>query len=76
MGDLKRLVQKSIDVSRGKTDRGKLAARVAAGEQERKDKMFAAGRMPDEEELRRNQRRLAAKRRGSRADTVLTETLG
>ncbi len=76
MGDLKRLVQKSIDVSRGKTDRGKLAARQAAKEQARKDKMFAGGRLPDEDELRRNQRRLAASRRGSRAETVLTETLG
>ena len=76
MGDLKRLVQKSIDVSRFKTPRDKVRAREATAEQLRKDEMFAAGRMPDEEELRRNQRRIAARRRGSRAETVLTDTLG
>ena len=71
-----KLVQKAIDVSRFKTPRDKVRAREADSEQLRKDKMFAAGRMPDEEELRRNQRRIAARRRGSRAETVLTDTLG
>ena len=41
------------------------------------DKVFAGAQMPDEEDIRRRQRRLAAKRRGSRVDTILTEdTLG
>ena len=37
-----------------------------------KDKMFAGAQMPDEELIRRNERRKAAKRRGSRVSTVLT----
>ncbi len=45
-------------------------------EQTRKDTMFASGQMPDEEEIRRTERRKAARRRGSRADTVLTDRLG
>ncbi len=46
-------------------------------EQLRLDEMFAGGLMPDEDFLKRAARRKAARRRGSRADTVLTEdTLG
>lgn len=44
-----------------------------AGIQKAKDKIYSKGDMPDEEFLRRNARTLAAKRRGSRASTVLTE---
>ena len=44
--------------------------------QKKKDKIFAGAEMPDEEFIRRNARRLAAQRRGSRVSTVLTETLG
>ncbi len=46
------------------------------GPQKRLDKMFASGEMPDEDFIKRIARRKAAMRRGSRADTVLTETLG
>lgn len=74
MGSLEKFVQKTIDASRGK--HGNRKAKAAAAEQLRKDEMFASGRMPDEEELRRSQRRIAARRRGSRAETVLTDTLG
>jgi hypothetical protein len=44
----------------------------------KKDKMFQNATMPDEEDIRRVERRKAAKRRGSRANTILTdrETLG
>jgi hypothetical protein len=44
----------------------------------RKNKMFQSAVMPDEEDIRRVERRKAAARRGSRASTVLTdrETLG
>ena len=49
----------------------------ASAEQLRLDEMFAGGLMPDADFLKRIARRKAAMRRGSRADTVLTEdTLG
>lgn len=38
-----------------------------------KDKMFASAMVPDDEAIKRNERRKAARRRGSRASTVLTE---
>jgi TnpA family transposase len=38
-----------------------------------KNKMFASAQLPDEEEIRRVERRKSAKRRGSRAKTVMTE---
>ena len=44
----------------------------------RKREMFANARVPDEDVLKLNERRKAARRRGSRAETVLTDrdTLG
>ncbi len=53
-------------------------AAKAAGVQAGKDEMFAGAEMPDEEQIKRNERRKAAKRRGSRVNTVLTdrETVG
>jgi len=44
----------------------------------RKNKMFANASLPDEEEIRRVERRKSAKRQGSRAQTVMTdrESLG
>lgn len=44
----------------------------------RKNKMFASAQLPDEEEIRRVERRKSAKRQGSRAQTVMTdrESLG
>ena len=60
----------------GERKRGE-AAKAASAEQLRLDEMFAGGQMPDEDFLKRAARRKAAKRRGSRADTILTEdTLG
>ena len=38
-----------------------------------KNKMFASAALPDEEEIRRVERRKSAKRRGSRAQTVMTD---
>lgn len=42
------------------------------------DKLYAGAQIPDEELIRRNERRKAASRRGSRIATVLTDedTLG
>ena len=37
------------------------------------DKMYAAAAMPDEEVIKRNETRKAAKRRGSRQRNVLTD---
>lgn len=42
-------------------------------EQMRLDKLYAGAAMPDEEVIRRNERRKAAKRRGSRQRNVLTD---
>lgn len=41
--------------------------------QKRKDKMFHSAEIPDEEAIKRNERRKAAKRQGSRMNTVLTD---
>ncbi len=56
-------------------NREKKKAKIKAG----KDKMFQSAALPDEEEIRRVERRKAARRRGSRAKTILTDrddTLG
>lgn len=37
------------------------------------DKIYSSVAIPDEEEIQRNERRKAAKRQGSRANTVLTD---
>lgn len=49
-------------------------AKIQAG----KDKIFHSAEVPDDEVIKRNERRKAAKRSGSRAKTVLTDqdTLG
>jgi hypothetical protein len=54
--------------------RKKKAAKV----KQKKDKMFQDAKLPDAEEIKLVERRKAAKRKGARAQTVLTdrETLG
>lgn len=49
-----------------------------AKDQKKLDKIYTGADIPDPEAIRRNERRKAAKRRGSRISTVLTErdTLG
>ncbi len=51
-------------------------AEKAAKKQAALDEVFASARLPDEEEIKRTERRKAAKRRGSRIATVLTDQLG
>ena len=64
-----KFVQKVIDMSRGKTPRSKLRARIAADEEQRvKDIPL----IPDEDELKRARRRKAATRKGGRSSTILT----
>ncbi|KKK64577.1 hypothetical protein LCGC14_2982790 [marine sediment metagenome] len=63
------LVQRAIDISRGKTKRSTINKREAEKEKQRiKDIPL----MPDEEALQRARRKKAAKRKGSRSSTVLT----
>ncbi len=64
-------------IGRGLKTSGERKREEAAVEQQRKDKMFASGEIPDEDFLKRAARKKAARRRGSRIETVLTEdTLG
>jgi len=80
MGGLKNTAKRLANVSVGRgymtntERREKKKAKVKAG----KDKMFQSAALPDEEEIRRVERRKSAARRGSRAKTVLTDldTLG
>ena len=75
MSGLKRL--KNYSLGRGYMTNQEARAKAEAKAQKRLDKVYAGAEMPDEELIRRNERRKAAKRRGSRISTVLTdETLG
>lgn len=49
-------------------------AKAAAKEQARLDAIYSGAEMPDSEAIRRNERRKAAKRRGSRQRNVMTDT--
>ena len=79
MGGLVDSIRRMANASRGKgysTSGERKRGRVKRT-QDALDKTFASAQMPDEEDIKRKQRRVSAKRRGSRADTVLTEdTLG
>jgi hypothetical protein len=52
---------------------GEKKRRDAAREQHRLDEIYAGAEMPDEEVIKRNERRKAAKRRGSRQRNVMTD---
>ena len=78
MSGLKNTVKRIASASMGKgysTRKERRAGRVAR-KQDALDKMFSSAEMPDEEQVRRSERRKAAKRRGSRIENVLTDTLG
>ena len=80
MSGLKNTARRLVNVSRGKgyatnqETRQKKAADAQAG----KDAVFANAQMPDEDTIRRTERKKQARRVGSRASTVLTDrdTLG
>jgi len=80
MSGLKNTGKRLVNMATGrgyKTNRERRmekAAKVQAG----KDKMFSDAEMPDEELIARNERRKAARRKGSRVSTILTDedTLG
>ncbi len=80
MGGLKNTVKRVTNLGLGRgyatneERREKKRGKITAA----KNKMFASAQLPDEEEIRRVERRKAAKRQGSRAQTVMTdrESLG
>lgn len=81
MSGLKNTVKRLANASlgRGFMTRKEKRAKDAAKEQARLDAIYSGAQMPDEEEIARNERRKAAKRRGSRVSTILTtdeDTLG
>lgn len=64
-------------LGKGYTTKKERDRKKAAQRQAELDKVYQGAQIPDEEEIQRDERRKAAKRRGSRADTILTEdTLG
>ena len=63
------LLQRTIDISRGKTKRSTVLAREKAAEEERVKNIPL---MPDEEALQKARRKKAATRKGGRKSTILT----
>lgn len=80
MSGLKNTFRRAANASigRGYMTSGERKRKAAAKVQAGKDKMFSEALMPDEELIKRNERRKAATRRGSRVSTILTDedTLG
>lgn len=75
MSGLSNTVKRFANASRGKgyQTKDEKRAKDAAKEQARLDKIYAGADIPDEEQIARNERRKAARRRGSRVSTVLTD---
>jgi hypothetical protein len=74
MSGLKNTVRRLGNASMGKGYKtGKeIKAEKAAKAQNALDKVYAGAEVPDDEMLKRKERRKAAKRQGSRANTILT----
>ena len=74
MSALNRTRKRIINFAKGK-------GYMTGGERKRKKaakakaELFADAQVPDEDDLKRIERRKAARRRGSRADTVLTDVM-
>ena len=75
MSGLKNTTKRLINFSKGRgyMTGAERQAKREGKEQARLDKLYAGAEMPDEEMIRRNERRKAAKRRGSRQRNVLTD---
>lgn len=75
MSGLKNTVKRTVNVSlgRGYMTNEERRQKKAAQRQAGLDKIYASAEMPDEEVIRRNERRKAAARRGSRQRNVLTD---
>lgn len=69
------LVEKSTNWTMGKgfMTNDERREQKKAEEQARLDKIYSGAQMPDDESIRRNSRRKAASRRGSRQRNVLTD---
>ena len=75
MSGLKNTVKRLANFSMGKGYKTSAERRQEreAKHQAALDKVYAGAEMPDEESIRRNERRKAAARRGSRQRNVLTD---
>ncbi len=75
MSGLKNTAKRLVNVSLGKGYKTNKERRMekAAKQQAALDKVYQGAEMPDEEMIRRNERRKAAARRGSRQRNVLTD---
>ncbi len=78
MTGLKNTVERNFSFFRGKGYKTSTERRQErqAKRQTALDRTFANAQMPDEEEVRRKERRKSARRKGSRAETILTDQLG
>ena len=74
MGGLNNTVKRlhNFGTGKGYKSNDEIRAEKKAKVQKKKDKMFNSAMVPDEEAIKRNERRKAAGRQGSRATTVLT----
>ena len=78
MSGLRNTYKRILNFSKGKgymTGAERQAKREAARQAEL-DEIYGGAPMPDEMEIRRAARRQQAKMRGSRAETIMTDTLG
>jgi 3-phosphoglycerate kinase len=68
----------NFGVAKGYKTNKEIKQEKAAKQQKKLDKVYSDVSLPDDELIQRNARRKAAKRQGSRANTVLTDrqTLG
>jgi hypothetical protein len=62
----------NASMGKGYKTSGEAKREKAAKAQDALDKQYAGAEIPDEEEIKRNERRKMAKRQGSRASTILT----
>ena len=78
MAGLKNTVKRLVNVSIGrgyKTNTERRQEKQAKA-QSALDQVYAGAQLPDEQEVQRKERRKSARRRGSRAETILTDQLG
>jgi hypothetical protein len=74
MSGLKNTVRRlgNVSLGRGYKTSGEAKREKAAKRQNELDKVYTGAEVPDDEQLKRTERRKAAKRQGSRANTILT----
>ena len=74
MSGLKNTVRRmgNASIGRGYQTSGERKRKEAAKVQNALDEVYSGAEVPDDEQLKRTERRKAAKRQGSRANTILT----